>query len=151
MQQDIIKKIYFYAVVGVSLLVLCVSLILLVRANLMYFVFPDMDSYYGSTPTSPCVWDYDMPNYRPDPNQSEPRKLSAEEVQECKNLLATEREKSRNYLYRMSLIDSILPLLVSGTVLFLHIKYVRPRPNSAAVTKDAAAASKVADQNSSQV
>lgn len=117
-----VKQLYYYLVLGFSILALSIGSYGFIRSNLTRYVFTEIDDFsYSYYPDAKCLA---LNNGRPvDPNtgQSIPSQPSAQEDQlraECEN-------KARNRQYQTDMLNSILTLLIAGTVLALHLKFLK--------------------------
>ncbi len=135
-KQDLIKKIYFYVVVAFSILFLCGGIFAFARANLLRFVFTKADDDFISVAQRDCVFDYDLPDHVYNPDQTEPRRLTPEEVKECKDYYEKQAELRKEAQYQNEMLNSILTILISGAVLAIHLIYVRPKDTLVTFTEN---------------
>jgi hypothetical protein len=117
-----VKQLYYYLVLGFSILALSIGSYGFIRSNLTRFVFTDIEDFsYSYYPDAKCQA---LNNSRPvDPStgQLTPSKPTAEEDQlrtECEN-------KARNRQYQTDMLNSILTLVIAGAVLALHLKFLK--------------------------
>ena len=119
-----VKQLYYYLVLGFSILALSIGSYGFIRSNLTRFVFTDIDDYsYAYYPDAKCQA-LNSPKFesvdpitgqtkqtQPDPNETQIRT-------ECE-------AKARNRQYQTDMLNSILTLVIAGTVLALHLKFLK--------------------------
>jgi hypothetical protein len=108
-----VKQLYYYAVLGISILFIAIGLFTVVRASLVRYVFTSIDdNQYGY---SQC--DY---NNKVVSSGNGPSLNSDEDKKKCK-------EDAARVNFQNNMLNGTLILIVSSSVLALHTRFVKIR------------------------
>ena len=134
LKPNLVKQLYFYLIIAVSLVFFCTGLFVSSKALLTKFAFPKaMSSYYGGympTPELQCQNGggnqyYSLPYIPMKPNDTSytPPVPTEKQIQEC--VIATkigmEEEKERNY--QSDMLFGVLTLVIAGLVGSAHLYF----------------------------
>ena len=132
-----VKQVYYYIVLLVCVLYLGIGSFIILKSNLVHFVFTKIEdqnySYYSSDHN--CVYEGDYRGYENEypllvkdvtGETYEREKLTEEDRQKCLKVLEKDRDDAIEADYQEDMLSSILMVVIPGVILGLHVKYVRP-------------------------
>ncbi len=136
------KQIYYYLILAGCLFALAIAGFTFLRANLVRYIFPDVDNYsYSSYPMDANRCKYKNDPYSVSPIASLPKNLpqnsilptempkaefnSPEEVKVCEKNIKDEKDAQTNRQYQTDMLNSILTITISSLVLFGHLKFFK--------------------------
>ena len=133
------KQIYYYLILAGCLFALAIAGFTFLRANLVRYVFPDVDNYsYQTKPSeieSRCKYkntsDYssssttEMPPMSPITKSNIPVLNSQEEFKVCEKNIKDEKDAQINRQHQTDMLNSILTITISSLVLFGHLKFFK--------------------------
>jgi hypothetical protein len=126
-----IKQLYFYVVIGFSLLFLCIGLFGFSKAVLTKFVFPKASNnfgYYGPAPYNECS-NYYSPYYGGKYNLQPPMPGSSAnamptptkaEIEECKKETQKQKDDSLETQFQTDMLNNVIITIISAVVGSLH-------------------------------
>lgn len=109
-----VKQMYYYAVLGFCVFFISLGTFMLVRSNLVKYVFPEVDDY--SYIASQCKYEFKAEG------QIE---KSAEEQKKCEEDDKNLRNVQQTRNYQRDMINGILLLIIPSVVLGFHTRFVK--------------------------
>jgi hypothetical protein len=111
-----VKQLYYYAILGFSILFIAIGIFTLVRSTLVRYVFTSIDDYsYGM---SQC--DYTYNDKGQSPQSDSDRKICLERAEE-------NRVKQAKNSFERDVLNGLLITAIATIVLGLHLKFVNIR------------------------
>ena len=119
-----VKQLYYYLVLGFSILALSIGSYGFIRSNLTRFVFTEVDDFsYSYYPDAKCQALNNVQQIPADLSDSQLKQ--AQPTTDNTQLRAECETKARNRQYQTDMLNSILTLLIAGVVLALHLKFLK--------------------------
>lgn len=111
------KQLYFYVVIGVSILFISIASFMLIYSNLTKFVFTKLDDSYVYVDGCDAQTNKPTPVYTHSDNKTDNESKIIYTEEECKTLLTDRKDVE----YQRTMLNGILMLIVSGTVFGIHL------------------------------
>jgi hypothetical protein len=124
-----VKQLYYYAVLGITILFLSIGTFTFIRSNLTRFVFTKIDDGYYTSYSEQCkyndTYSSSKVNISSPSSPTEPKLNTAEEKASCEKRLQDEDNLRKEIDYQRNMLNSILMIIIAGTVLGLHLKFLK--------------------------
>jgi hypothetical protein len=115
-----VKQLYFYLILGGSILALSFASFAFLRANLTRFVFTEVDDYsYTYFSDAKCSVLNNGPAYDPS------GKVIENTIQQNSTLRDECTTKAKNRQYQNDMLNSLLTIIIAGVVLGTHLRFFK--------------------------
>lgn len=143
-----VKQVYYYIVLLGCVLFLGIGSYMFLTTNLQHFVFTDLEREQISYMENGCQYQSDLDYYKNTVNKdivaaeqiktgdtTTQKTLTTQEREECMKLRDESMDKRIKIEYQRGILYSTLMLIIAGTILGIHVKYINPNKKTEKVAK----------------